>query len=60
MDEQDCHRQTIPGASEYARVRRDDLEWIVGLTERKSRDAKYSPKFLRLKAALETPCPPGQ
>jgi hypothetical protein len=55
MDEQDCHRQSIPGASEYLRVRRDDLVWIVSLTERKSQDAKYSPKFLRLKEALQCP-----
>ena len=57
MDKQNRCRQPISGASEYVRVRREDLEWIVVLTERKSRDAKYSPKFLRLKAALETPCP---
>jgi hypothetical protein len=57
MDERDCHRQEIAAASEYVRVRREDLEWIVSLTDRKSRDAKYSPKFLRLAAALETSCP---
>lgn len=38
---------------DFVLVRRDDLEWIVNLTERKSQDAKFSPKLLRLKAALE-------
>ena len=56
MDEQAYYRQAIPGASEYVRVRRDDLEWIVSLTDRKSQDAKYSPKFLRIKEALEMQC----
>ena len=34
-------------------VEHDDLKWIVELTERKSIDAKYSPKFLRLKKLVD-------
>jgi hypothetical protein len=59
MDEQDCHRQTIPGASEYVRVRREDLEVVVKLVEtwRQSKmiqSTKTNQANDRLKAALET------
>ena len=60
MDEQDCHRQAIPGASEYVRVRREDLEVVVKLVAewRQSKmiqSAKTNIAHDRLKAALETP-----
>jgi hypothetical protein len=60
MDEQDCHRQTIPGASEYVRVRRDDLMGVLGLAKDHESYQKYGferAAIDRLKKALEPPCP---
>jgi hypothetical protein len=52
MDEQECHRQTIPGASEYVRVRRDDLEFLLEFSELVDEGTRN-----RLKEALEASCP---
>jgi hypothetical protein len=60
MDEQNCHRQEIPGASEYVRVRRDDLKIVVDCVfGRKSLPILGEDRAAgeRLEAALEAPCP---
>jgi hypothetical protein len=51
MDEQDCNRQKIPGASEYVRVRREDLEFLLEFSEFVDEGTRN-----RLKDALETQC----
>ena len=60
MDEQNCYRQPIFGASEYVRVRRDDLKIAVEyIFNRKSLPMVGEDRAAgeRLEAALETPCP---
>jgi hypothetical protein len=55
MDERDCYRQEIPGASEFVRVRRDDLEKAIDFMEH-SAGVYWITVCKRLKAALETQC----
>jgi hypothetical protein len=61
MDEQDCHRERIFGASEYVRVRREDVREMAAMVEcMKTATTKAwedPPWYSRLKEALETSCP---
>jgi hypothetical protein len=59
MDEKDCHRQKIPGASEYVRVRREDLIWAREVIAAINNAANpiTAPQLERIMAALEAPCP---
>jgi len=60
MDEQNCYRQPIFGASEYVRVRRDDLKIAVEyIFNRKSLPMVGEDRAAgeRLEAALEILCP---
>ncbi len=56
MDEEECNRQAIPGASEYVRVRREDLKKAIDFMEHTA-GVYWSTVKDRLKEALETPCP---
>ena len=51
MNEQNCYRQEIPGASEYVRVRREDLEFLLEFSEFVDEETRN-----RLEAALEVSC----
>ena len=51
MDKQNCCRQPISGASEYVRVRRDDLEFLLEFSEFVDEETRN-----RLEAALEILC----
>jgi len=52
---QDFHRREIPGASEYVRVRREDLEYVMALPVDREHPHSFEEEDVRdrLKLALE-------
>ena len=60
MDEQDCHRQAIPEASAYVRLRREDVQAVVAMVEHikaVSKKAWEDPAwYCRTIKALEDSC----
>ena len=61
MDEQECYRHPIPGASVFVRLRREDVHEAVNMVEHMkavSRKAwEEPPWYCRIKEALENSWP---